>query len=66
MPVDIFLLLSLVKKSDVVIDNFRAGTMDRLGVGYLASFRGLLNPPAMYGALFIYPYDSFKSKDGRA
>jgi len=34
MPVDIFLLLSLVKKPDVVIDNFRAGTMDRLGVGY--------------------------------
>ena len=34
MPVDILLLLSLVKKPDVAIDNFRAGTMDRLCVGY--------------------------------
>jgi crotonobetainyl-CoA:carnitine CoA-transferase CaiB-like acyl-CoA transferase len=28
------LLLELVKHSDVVVDNFTAGTMDRLGLGY--------------------------------
>jgi crotonobetainyl-CoA:carnitine CoA-transferase CaiB-like acyl-CoA transferase len=28
------LFLRLIEKADVVIDNFRPGTMDRLGLGY--------------------------------
>jgi crotonobetainyl-CoA:carnitine CoA-transferase CaiB-like acyl-CoA transferase len=33
-PDGVKLLLDLVKLSDVVVDNFTAGTMDRLGLGY--------------------------------
>ncbi len=38
----------LVKKSDVVLENFRTGTMDKLGLGYAALAR--LNPRLVYCA----------------
>jgi crotonobetainyl-CoA:carnitine CoA-transferase CaiB-like acyl-CoA transferase len=39
----------LVKKSDVVLENFRTGTMDKLGLGYAALSK--LNPRLIYGAI---------------
>ena len=45
-------VMDLVKKSDVIIENFRAGVMDRLGVGY-AAMRGL-NPMIIYCAISGY------------
>jgi crotonobetainyl-CoA:carnitine CoA-transferase CaiB-like acyl-CoA transferase len=39
----------LVRKSDVVLENFRPGTMEKLGLGYAALAR--LNPKLIYGAI---------------
>jgi crotonobetainyl-CoA:carnitine CoA-transferase CaiB-like acyl-CoA transferase len=39
----------LVKKSDVVLENFRTGTMDKLGLGYASLSK--LNPRLIYGAI---------------
>jgi crotonobetainyl-CoA:carnitine CoA-transferase CaiB-like acyl-CoA transferase len=40
------ILRALVKKSDVLVENFRPGTMERLGVGYATLAR--LNPRLVY------------------
>lgn len=40
------ILRKLVRKSDVLMENFRAGTMDKLGFGYRALAR--LNPKLVY------------------
>src|SRR5439155_629882 len=40
------ILRSLARKSDVVVENFRPGTMERLGVGFKALSR--LNPRLVY------------------
>jgi crotonobetainyl-CoA:carnitine CoA-transferase CaiB-like acyl-CoA transferase len=45
-PEGVALLKRLVAKSDVVLENFRPGTMDRLGVGYRRLSR--LNPRVVY------------------
>ncbi len=45
-PEGVALLKRLVAKSDVVLENFRPGTMDRLGVGYRRLSR--LNPRIVY------------------
>src|SRR5207247_8763679 len=42
------LFLALVKKSDVVLENFRPGTMEKLGLGYATLSK--LNPKLIYGA----------------
>ncbi len=43
------LLKRLVKKSDVVLENFRTGTMERLGLGYRTLAR--VNPRLVYCAI---------------
>jgi len=43
------LFLRLVEKADVVMDNFRPGVLDRLGVGYDAMKQ--VNPKIVYGNL---------------
>ena len=43
------ILERLVKKSDVVLENFRTGTMERLGLGYAALKK--INPKLVYCAI---------------
>ena len=43
------ILTRLVRKSDVVLENFRAGTMERLGLGYKTLAK--LNPRLVYCAI---------------
>lgn len=43
------IFLDLVKKSDVVIENFRPGTMEKLGLGYEDLKK--VNPGIVYGAI---------------
>ena len=43
------LFLALVKKSDVVLENFRPGTMEKLGLGYATLAK--LNPKLIYCAV---------------
>ena len=43
------ILKKLVRKSDVLLENFRTGTMERLGLGYKALAR--LNPRLVYCAI---------------
>lgn len=45
-PEGLDILRRLARKSDVVVENFRPGTMDRLGIGYRALRR--LNPRLVY------------------
>lgn len=45
-PAGIAILRKLVRKSDVVIENFRPGTMEKLGLGYAALAK--LNPKVVY------------------
>jgi crotonobetainyl-CoA:carnitine CoA-transferase CaiB-like acyl-CoA transferase len=45
-PEGLDVLRALVRKSDVVVENFRPGTMDRLGLGWKALSR--LNPRLIY------------------
>ena len=42
------IVLSLAKKSDVLVENFRPGVMDRLGLGYAAMRE--VNPKIIYAA----------------
>ena len=42
-------LLRLVREADVLIENYRAGVMDRLGLGY--EVLAQVNPKLVYGAL---------------
>ena len=48
-PEGLAILRKLISKSDVVLENFRPGTMDRLGVGYEAL--RALNPRLIYCAI---------------
>ncbi|NLB84160.1 MAG: CoA transferase, partial [Synergistaceae bacterium] len=43
------LFLDLVKKADIVIENFRPGTMEKLGLGYEDLKK--VNPAIIYGAI---------------
>lgn len=43
------ILLDLVKKSDVVLENFRPGTMEKLGLGYDELQK--INPAIIYGCV---------------
>ncbi|MES1975613.1 MAG: CoA transferase [Pseudomonadota bacterium] len=48
-PKDLDLLLTLIADADVVVENFRAGTMERLGLGY--ETLKALNPRLVYAAV---------------
>src|SRR6185437_10044727 len=41
--------LALVDSADILLENFRPGTLDRLGLGYAAL--GARNPRLIYGAI---------------
>ena len=51
-PADVAALHALVREADVVVENFRPGVADRLGIGY-AALRGL-RPTLIYCALSGY------------
>ncbi len=49
MPAGKEILLQLVRKADVLVENFRAGVMERLGLGY--EVLAEVNPKLVYGTL---------------
>jgi len=58
---DIF--LKLVEKSDVVVENFRPGTMERLGIGYKVLKD--LNPGLVYASISGFgQYGRYKDRPG--
>jgi crotonobetainyl-CoA:carnitine CoA-transferase CaiB-like acyl-CoA transferase len=55
---------ALIKRSDVLLENFAVGTMDRLGLGYEAA--SALNPRLIYTALKGFlsgPYETRRALD---
>jgi crotonobetainyl-CoA:carnitine CoA-transferase CaiB-like acyl-CoA transferase len=67
-PEGVELFERLVKRADVVVENFRPGTMDRLGVGYRRLQE--INPRLVYAALSGYgqtgPYRARPAYDNSA
>lgn len=58
---DVF--LELVKKADVVVENYRPGTMEKLGLGYDALRE--VNPRIVYGAVSGFGhYGPYKDRPG--
>jgi crotonobetainyl-CoA:carnitine CoA-transferase CaiB-like acyl-CoA transferase len=57
------IFLKLVKKADVVVEGFRPGVMDRLGIGY-ETLKGI-NPQLIYCAITGYGQDGpYREKAG--
>ncbi len=54
------ILLELVKKTDVLVENFRPGTMEKLGLGY--EFLKGINPKLIYAATSGYGHTGPDSK----
>jgi crotonobetainyl-CoA:carnitine CoA-transferase CaiB-like acyl-CoA transferase len=54
----------LLRKADVVVENFSAGTLDRLGVGY--EFARAQNPRIVYCSISGYGADQTASGSGKA
>ena len=58
---DIF--LDLIKVSDMVIENFRPGVMEKLGLGYIDLKK--VNPKIIYGAISGFGhYGPYKLRPG--
>lgn len=59
------LFLRLVEKSDIVVDNFRVGVMDKLGIGYETMKE--VNPKIVYGSISGFgtygPYRDYPAYD---
>lgn len=59
------ILKKLVKTADVLIENFKTGTMDKMGLGY--EVLSQINPKLIYGALTSYgstgPYKDYIAYD---
>ena len=53
----------LAKKSDIVVENFSRGTLDRLGVGY--AFAREVNPKVVYCSITGFGGCKFRESDGR-
>ena len=57
------IFLELVKKSDVVIENYRPGTMERLGIGYETLSK--VNPRIIYASISGFgQYGPYKERAG--
>lgn len=57
-------VMELVKKADVIVQNFRPGVMERLGLGYDEVKK--LNPKIVYGSITGYGSDgSFSTRPGQ-
>ena len=54
----------LVRRADVVVENFSPGTLDRLGVGY--EFARSQNPRIVYCSISGYGASQAKSGSGKA
>ncbi len=56
-------LLKMVEKADVIIENFRPGVMDKLGVGYEVLKK--VNPKIIYGSVSCFgQYGPYYSRPG--
>jgi crotonobetainyl-CoA:carnitine CoA-transferase CaiB-like acyl-CoA transferase len=66
-PAAIEIIRRLVKRADVVMENFRPGVMDRLGIGYAALSE--INPRLIYCAVSGFgqtgPYSNEAGYDGK-
>jgi len=61
---DLDLVKTLIKKSDVLIENFRPGVMERLGLGYESVKE--INPKIVYGEITGYGNEGpWRSKPGQ-
>lgn len=49
------LLLDLVRGCDIVLDNFKAGTLDKMGVSYEEMIK--VNPTVIYGSITGFGYE---------
>jgi CoA:oxalate CoA-transferase len=49
-------LADLIRKSDVLVENFSRGTLERLGFGY--GFANAINPRLVYASITGFGYDS--------
>jgi len=57
------LFLKLVKRSDVLVENFTPGTMDKLGLGYEALSQA--NPKLIYASISTFgAYGSYSNRPG--
>jgi crotonobetainyl-CoA:carnitine CoA-transferase CaiB-like acyl-CoA transferase len=63
-PVDLAALKTLVAKADVLIQNFRPGVIDRLGLGYADAQK--INPRLVYASITGYGEDGpWKDRPGQ-
>jgi CoA:oxalate CoA-transferase len=63
-PADLAKVIKLIEHADVMIENFRPGTMDKLGLGYEQVKQ--INPKIVYGSISGYGKDGpWRNKPGQ-